>query len=316
MIDAFAHFYPPAYMRRVQALCKPLPVFVNDAPSHVDAAFRITELDRLQIDAQVVALGTPSFDELFAPEQGKEASELARLGNDGIADLVARYPRRFIGAATLPLCGPGALAMAPAELERVVTELDFKAVQIYTRVGDTPLDDSRFDALWKQIAAYDIPILLHPTGGFDHRFAGDYMLWLTFGWPLETSLVMTRLVYAGLFARFPGLKILTHHLGAFIPFMAARIQGVHYTLERTQGVKLETPLLESLRGFYGDTAVNGFQPALNAGYEFFGADHILFGTDYPFVPLASQCDAVLRWELPADDKAKILDANARKLFRM
>jgi predicted TIM-barrel fold metal-dependent hydrolase len=315
MIDAFAHFYPPAFMERLFGLNVPLPVFVQRTPSFESESFRIEELERNEIETQVIALGTPAFDDLFESKQNAAASELARIGNDGIAEMAAHHPQRFIAAVTLPLLDPNALDESLKELERAVQELNVKAIQLYTRTANVGVDDARFDPLWEKIAGHDLTVLLHPTRGMDNPLAHDYLLWLTFGWPLDTSLVMLRLVYAGLFQRFPNLKILTHHLGAFIPFMAARVQGVNYTLERTGGIQLEKPLLDSLRLFYGDTAVNGYAPALEAGHKFFGAEHILFGTDYPYVPIAPQRNAVLNWELASQEKNKILEGNARRLFQ-
>lgn len=314
MIDAFAHFYPPEFMTRLFALNVSLPVFVQRTPAFESESFRIEELDRNEIEKQVVALGTPAFDDLFGRHERAEAAELARIGNDGIAELVARHSNRFIGATTLPLIDADDLESALDELERTAANPHIKAVQLYTRVGNVGVDDARFAPLWEKIAAHDLTVLLHPTGGMDNPLAHDYLLWLTFGWPYETSLVMLRLVYGGLFQRHPNLKVLTHHLGAFIPLMAARVQGVNFTLERTGGVKLDEPLHDSLKRFYGDTAVNGYAPALNAGYEFFGAEHVLFGTDYPYVPIAPQKNAVVGWEMAAADKDKILEGNARRLF--
>lgn len=314
MIDAFAHFYPPAYMERLFALNAALPVFVQRIPAFESESFRIEELDRNEIEIQVVALGTPAFDDVFDASQKTAAWELARIGNDGIAELVARHPKRFSGAATLPLVDVNALEDSLQELERAVTTLNLRALQLYTRIGNVGVDDPRLNPLWEMIAAHDVTVLLHPTGGMDNPLAHDYLLWLTFGWTYDTSLVMLRLVYGGLFQRFPNLKLLTHHLGAFIPLMAARVQGVHFTVERTSGIHLDEPMLDSLRRFYGDTAVNGYAPALNAGLGFFGADHVVFGTDYPYVPIPPQRNAVKNWELDADAKYKIEQGNARRLF--
>jgi aminocarboxymuconate-semialdehyde decarboxylase len=314
MIDAFAHFYPPRYMDRLFGLGVALPVFVQRTPAFESASFRLEELDRNEIATQVVALGTPAFDDLFGVFGSDSALELARVGNDGIAELVARHPHRFIGALTLPLLEEGDLELALGELERYAAMPEMRAIQLYTRVNNVGVDDARFDILWERIAALDLTVLLHPTGGADNPLARDYLLWLTFGWPLDTSLVMVRLAYSGLFQRHPNLRILTHHLGAFIPLMAARIQGVQFTVERTGSAALQEPLLETLRRFYGDTTVNGYYPALNAGREFFGVEHILFGTDYPYVPIAPQKNAVLSWELAEADRQKILEGNARGLF--
>jgi aminocarboxymuconate-semialdehyde decarboxylase len=301
-------------MERLFGLGVTLPVFVQRTPAFEGESFRLEELDRNEIEKQVVALGTPAFDDLFTVSDTKKALELSRVGNDGIAELVARNPQRFIGALTLPLLDANDLETAIGELERCAALPEMRAVQLYTRVNNVGVDDARFEYLWERIAALSLTVLLHPTGGADNPLAQDYLLWLTFGWPLDTSLVMVRLAYGGLFQRYPNLKILTHHLGAFIPLMAARIQGVHYTLERTGGPKLPEPLPETLKRFYGDTTVNGYYPALNAGREFFGADHILFGTDYPYVPIAPQRSAITNWELPEADKHKILKGNARGLF--
>ncbi|HZQ05391.1 MAG TPA: amidohydrolase family protein [Anaerolineae bacterium] len=316
MIDAFAHLYPPAYMQRLQALPVRLPIFVHAAPSHTDANFRIGELDRYEIEMQAIALGTPSYDELYTQEQIAQAAELTCIGNDGIAEAVAHYPHRLIGVATLPLVDSENIEPAMEELERAVKQLQFKAVQLYTRVGDKGLDDARFAPLLERIVEYDIPILLHPTGGADNPLAREYMLWLTFGWPFETSLVMLRLVYSGVMEKFPQLKILTHHIGAFIPLMAERIKGVTFTLDKAEGTQQVGSVLPILKRFYGDTAVNGYMPALRAGYEFFGGEHVLFGTDYPFVPIAPQRESIVNWELPEQDKLNIMDANARKLFKI
>lgn len=314
MIDAFAHFYPPEFMTRLFALNVSLPVFVQRTPAFESESFRIEELDRNEIETQVIALGTPAFDDLFGAQDRAQAAELARIGNDGIARLAARHPKRFIGATTLPLINANELDGTLQELERTAADPHIKAVQVYTRVGSVGVDDARFEPLWERIAALDLTVLLHPTGGTDNPLAHDYLLWLTFGWPFETSLVMLRLVYGGLFRRHPNLKILTHHLGAFIPLMAARVQGVNFTLEHTGGIALDEPLRDSLKRFYGDTSVNGYAPALNAGYEFFGAEHVLFGTDYPYVPIAPQRNAVAQWEMSAQDKDKIVQGNARRLF--
>jgi aminocarboxymuconate-semialdehyde decarboxylase len=178
------------------------------------------------------------------------------------------------------------------------------------------VDHPGLDPIWEAAAVHDLGVLLHPTGGMDNPMARDYLLWLTFGWPFDTSLAMLRLVYAGVPKRYPTLRFLTHHLGAFVPAIAERIKGVNTRVERMGG-GLGTPdLIAALKGFYGDTAVNGHRPALEAGYSFFGPDHILFGTDYPYVPIIPQRDAVASWELDPAERTKILEGNAKGFFKL
>jgi aminocarboxymuconate-semialdehyde decarboxylase len=298
------------------ALGRPLPPLVQRQASYEDEEFRIAELDRCELERQAVSLGIPAFDELFDANQANAAADLACIGNDGIAELVARNPRRFIGVATLPLVSIESLDAGFAELERIAGIREFKAVQIYTRVGGRGIDDPSLDRLWAFVTAHDMPVLLHPTGGTDNPLARDYMLWLTFGWPYDTSLAMLRLVYAGVIERFPTLRILTHHLGAYVPFVAERIRGVNRRLESMGQGTGDDALVRSLKGFYADTAVNGYRPALQTGYSFFGADHLLFGTDYPYVPIVPQRDAVLEWELPRAELAKIRNENAERFFKL
>lgn len=316
MIDAFAHLYPPAFVKWVAARGLPMPLFFQDVPGFTDAGTRMQEMDRLGIERQAIALGSPAFDDWFGLADLPAACEAARIANDGIAQVAAAHPDRFIGVATLPLVAPEAVESALEELERAVRELGLKAVQLYTPCGGKPLDSPEFLPLYRRIVEYDLPILLHPTGGNYGPGTQDYMLWLTFGWPFETSIAMSRLVYSGLLDQFPSLRILTHHSGAFVPYLAARIRGVDFTLRRATGQHYPEPVLDYYRRFYGDTAVNGFMPQLQTGLDFFGADHILFATDAPFVPSEPQVRAVLEWNLASADRQKILDANARQLFKI
>jgi predicted TIM-barrel fold metal-dependent hydrolase len=313
-IDAFAHLYPRDYLAFVQKAGAPLPLFVQSTPTYTDGATRLEELDRHRIERQVLALGTPAFDEIFTADRLAEAETAARIANDGLAVLAAQYPDRFVGVATLPLVGPASIDLALQELDRAIGQLHLRGVQLYATHAGIPLDHPAMRPLYERVVAYGVPILLHPSHGFYRDLTHDYLLWLTFGWPFETTLAMARLVYSGLLEDFPQIKILTHHLGAFVPSMAERIKGVTATLERTSTWRLPRPVLSYFRRFYGDTAVNGHQPALAAGYEFFGPEHIVYGSDYPFVPIGVSLEAVRDWKLPGDERAGILAGNARRLF--
>jgi aminocarboxymuconate-semialdehyde decarboxylase len=183
-------------------------------------------------------------------------------------------------------------------------------------MNETPIDDPRFFPLYDRITERESPILLHPVGGDYNKRTRDYMLWLMMGWPFETSVAMARLVYSGFLERYPRLKIITHHLGAFVPHLARRIDDISRTLEKTGASRLRSPALTYFRQFYGDTAVHGHKAALAEGYDFFGPDRILFGSDYPFVSLEETVKSVSEWHLSADEREKILGGNARALFKV
>jgi uncharacterized protein len=285
---------------------------LRDYPGLSDLQVKIDLMDRHRVDMQVLTLSTPALN-LFGSDQMATCREAARIANDGIAEIVATRPDRFIGTATLPMIDPAA---AMSEFERAVVQLGLKGVQIFSHVGGMPIDDQEFFPLYEMISEHDVPILLHPVGGDYNRRTRDHMIWLTFGWPFETSIAMARLVYGGVLERFPRLNIVAHHLGAFVPMLRGRILSISTNMEKSGRWKLPQPAISYFKQFYGDTAVYGHQGSLSDGYDFFGPDRIVFGSDFPFATLDEVLPAVMEWELPPQDKRKILDGNARRLFKL
>ena len=186
---------------------------------------------------------------------------------------------------------------AVEEAERAVMQLGAAGCLVYTNVLGAPLSEPRFLPVFARLAALDHPIWLHPIRGPEHadyqtEAKSEHELWFTFGWPYETAVAMGRLVYAGLFDRFPGIKLITHHLGGLVPYLEGKIsmgfrqagEGDLETNPVAREAGLERPVADYFRMFYGDTAVNGIGTALACGLEFFGADHCVFASDAPFDP--------------------------------
>src|SRR5262249_28549791 len=171
--------------------------------------------------------------------------DLARLANDEMAAIVARHPYRFPGfVASLPMNNPDA---ARVELDRAIDDLGATGVQIFTNVNGRPLDQPEYEPIFARMATRGLPIWMHPARPAAFAdYAGEprskYDLWWAFGWPYETSVAMGRLVFSGLFDRHPGLVIITHHLGAMIPFCAGRIGGGRDQLGARSATTPRTPL--------------------------------------------------------------------------
>jgi aminocarboxymuconate-semialdehyde decarboxylase len=141
---------------------------------------------------------------------------------------------------------------------------------------------------------------------------------------------MGRLVFSGIFDRHPDLKIITHHMGAMIPFCAGRVGGGLDQLGSRSDDPDDTAALGRLRKrpieyfkmFYGDTALFGAWHAMESGLAFFGADHILFGTDMPFDPekgpgfIRETIAAMERMRATPEEKAKIYEGNAARMLRL
>src|SRR5581483_9986557 len=151
--------------------------------------------------------------------------ELAQLANDGLAELVAKYPKRFLRfIAGLPMNNPEAAAK---EAERAVKQLGAVGVQICTNVNGRPLDEPDFLPVFQTMAELDAPIWVHPARGagfpdYQTEKKSKYEMWWVFGWPYETSIFMARIIFAGYFDRWPKLKIITHHLGGMVPYFSGR----------------------------------------------------------------------------------------------
>ena len=277
---------------------------------------------------QILSLGMPPLEALGSPA---ETTELARLGNDGMAG--ARRPpsrplRRLcrVAAAERP-------EAAAREAERAFTEAGANGLQIHSNVNGAPLDEPQFFPVFELAEKYDRPILLHPARGanmpdYPTESKSKYEIWWTFGWPYETSAAMARLVFSGMMDRLPGLKVMAHHLGAMIPYFEGRVgPGWDQLGKRTTDEDLTQVLAQLKRrpfdyfkDFYADTAVFGSRPATVCGLEFYGADRVLFASDSPFDPekgpgyIRDTIRVLESIDMPLDEREKISFRNAETLF--
>ncbi|HIY91641.1 MAG TPA: amidohydrolase [Candidatus Companilactobacillus pullicola] len=138
-------------------------------------------------------------------------------------------------------------------------------IQVFTRALGKSIADPEFEEVFKTAAESKVPIWLHPV--FDERKPDNN---LTFSWEYELTQVMYQIVTADYFEKYPDLKIIVHHAGAMVPFFAGRIK---YTLPK---------YYEDFKKFYVDTAILGNPKALELTMDFYGTDHLVFGTDAPF----------------------------------
>jgi aminocarboxymuconate-semialdehyde decarboxylase len=295
-VDAFNHFFPKGLwdkMSAAEGAAKDIGKRMRGVPAiyDLDERRRVVDMFRDKNYVQVISLGMPPLEALGGPA---EVEEYAKLGNDGLAELVDKHPDYFVGyLASLPMNSPN----AAKELERAVKN-GANGVQIHSNVNGDPLDDEKYFPVFETAARLGKPVFLHPS-----RAAGDlpdyknetkskYEIWWTFGWPYETSAAMARLVFGGVIDRLPDLKVLAHHLGAMVPYFEGRVgPGWDQLGKRTSDEDL-TLVLKNLKkrpfdyfkDFYADTAVFGSRPATVCGLAFYSPDRVLFASDCPFDP--------------------------------
>jgi len=332
-IDIFNHIYPAGYYERLMKVApdyKDIGKRMRNIPMLADLDVRFQVMDQFGDYEQVLSLPTPPIEVFARPA---DAGDLAQAANDGMAELVRKYPDRFTTfVAALPLNDPDG---SIRELQRAVEQLGARGFQIFSNIRGTPISSPEFLPLFEAMAGYDLPIWLHPFRGADFsdyqtEERSQYEIWWTFGWPYDTSVAMARLVFAGYFDRFPNLKIITHHMGAMAPYFEGRIgPGWDQLGARTSDVdyaavleKLARRPLDYFKMFYADTALFGAYDATVCGLRFFGADHVVFASDAPFDPekgpmyIRETIAIVDRLPVSDDERERIYWRNAAALLKL
>jgi len=335
-IDVYPHIMPPKYREAlynksgVEPRVGRFGLSIWPAMHDVEARLRI--MDRYEGYVQILNITEPPLEDVASPEV---AAELARIANDEMAELVMKYPDRFVAAvACLPMNNMDA---ALKEVDRAMVDLRFRGIQIYSNIMDKPLDSPEFEPLFEKMNYYDLPILIHPRHIKDGPRAfpkpeeeakDEVGRWARhfFNWPFETTITMGRIVYSGMLDKYPKLKFITHHCGGLLPYQAYRISGSTEHNEMRTGFRFSRYFtrkpIDYYKMLYGDTACYGNTASLMCGYDFFGADHVLFGTDMPWDSqggdryMRETIRSVEEMVIPDEDKKKIFEDNARKLFRL
>lgn len=332
IVDAYSHISPPRYTEKLRKDHSGFynQILGNSAPLFdLDYRFRIME-NYPQV-VQVLTVGpVPPLEAFASPEQ---AVELAKMANDEMAELVMKYRDKFVAAiALLPMNNVEA---ALKEADRAVNDLGFRGIYVHSNINGKPLDSPEFLPFFEKMSGYDLPIYIHPWrpndfADYTTEKMSKYNIAGTFGWPYETTVAMSRLVFSGILERFPNLKVVTHHCGGMVPYYAQRIHQ-HYGQQQMSQQQRRPDFIRTLRKnpvdyykmFYNDTAIHGNTPALMLAYDFFGAERIVFGADMPlgdhyfgFRSYRQTINAIEAMSIPEEEKKKIFADNALNLLRI
>ena len=331
-IDVFTHFFPKRFADefvRSGFVGKDIGKRVQNVATIADLDARFRVMDEFGEYRQVLSMPAPPLEVIAPPDK---SPLLARIANDGLAELVAKHPDRFVAfVASMPMNNPDA---ALQEIDRAVSQLGAAGIMFFSNAVGKPLDLPEFLPLFEEAARRDVPIWLHPARGagspdYGSETKSKFEIWWTFGWPYETSVAMARMVFSGLFDRLPNLKIITHHMGAMIPYFEGRVGygwdqlGSRTSDEDYAGLlhSLKKRPIDYFRMFYADTALFGAQSGTKCGLDFFGVDHVLFASDVPFEPkpglyIRETIRCIEGLDIPAKEKEQIYSGNARRLLRL
>jgi len=278
--------------------------FLWERPDMYDIDARLRKMDAQAVDMRVLSLSTPNVYEW----KGARQVEMTRYMNDATAALVRAHPDRFAGLGSLPLDD---IEASLAELERIVGERELAGVMIGSNIGGVPVNDRRFEPIWAKIDALRLPVFEHPMFP-PNTGAEEFEMPLRIGFVFDTTAAAARLIYSGVFERYPNFPYILAHTGGALLMVLERLDN-GYRLFPDCRAHIKRLPSEYARHLYYDTC-SFFGPALRMAHELVGADHLLWGSDDPF--LGSDSAHVEQLPVSAADKAKILGANAARLLKL
>ncbi len=337
IIDVEAHFYTKEYQEYLLSRKRPPREEIRDGhlrlwyapdiwephgPGIEDRLLntgknRIEIMDRAGIDMQVLSLSTPGCEQFSAAE----GTYFAKKTNEALFLITNKHPNRFAGLAAL---APQRPEEAAKELERTVNEFGFKGAKINSHVGDEYLDNEKFWPIFEAAEKLDVPILVHPNiptslmleAYKDYGFA---LAGPTWGFGAEGALGVMRLLYSGVFDRYPRLKIVLGHLGEGLAFWIYRIDFSFkkYWMSEEIHIKAKKAPSEYLRNnFYICNSGMYSVPSFLCAFFELGPDHMMFGGDYPYENSDEAVKFIENVPISVADREKIRHSVAEKVFKL
>ena len=282
------------------------------APKLAGVTERLKDMDRMGVDMQAVS---PAPYHFFDFTEAGLGAELAREVNAGIAEVVAGHPDRFVGLGSVPLQNA---ELAVRELDHAVKNLGLRGVEICTNVNGKNLTDPSLglEKFFARCEELGVLIFMHPLGYSDGERLRNHYFNNVIGNPLESTVAVSHLIFDGVMARYPKLKVLVAHGGGFIAHYWARMDHAWRARPDTRTVIKRKPS-SYLEKFYFDTITH--DPLMvRRLIERFGADHVILGTDYPYDmadddPLGTIAEIK---RLPKADRELVVGGNAARLLKI
>jgi aminocarboxymuconate-semialdehyde decarboxylase len=236
-----------------------------------------------------------------------EGKELAIAWNEEMAGAQKRYPGRVWASAAIPFSDT---EIALEVLDDAVNRLGLMGVNLPGSIGkDQRIDAMRLEPFYSRCEALGLPLFLHPTDAvFNDMLNGyDGALFLSLGRVIEVSVAASRLVLSGLMEQHPDLKIVMSHTGGALPYQSGRMD------KNTKNAKLPRPASTYLKKMYTDT-VSPHAPGLRFAIDYYGIDHVMYGTDYPCWDPATALQLLDELGLSNEDRTKLFYTNARQIL--
>jgi aminocarboxymuconate-semialdehyde decarboxylase len=274
-----------------------------------DLALRLSIMDRQGVDMQALS---PAGSYFFYWMAAEESLEYAQWLNDRLAEAVAKYPKRLVALGSVPMQDG---AKAALEIERAVTKLGLRGVEVASNINGRYFDDPSFNPFWEAAQALDALIFVHPNQVVGAERMKDYNLANLIGNPTDTSLAFAKLIFGGVLERYPRLKFLLAHAGGFLPYTWGRLER-GYRIQDSAMAKISQPPSEYVKLLHFDSITHSTM-ALEYLVANFGAENVLLGSDYPYdmgdpEPVAS----LGKTKIAGAERELISSANACRLLNI
>lgn len=282
--------------------------FLTLRPDMPEVSDRISDMDRHNVDIQILSLSIPQVYFL----SGGEAVELARHCNNYLAEMVHQYPDRFRALASIPLTAD-TIDDAVRELTRAVEELGMVGFVMGTNIDGLPINDARFDPFFEEANRLGTVMFIHPMVPPGVEAMNDFALSPLVGFMFDITLAVSRLIFSNFFGRFLGIKVIVSHAGGAIPYLSGRLDNGYQVYPECQDITRSPG--EAVRDLYVDT-VSSHEPAIRCAVDTLGVGRILFGSDYPHLMshVGGSIDLVEEVGLGRKDKRGVYANNAAPLF--
>jgi 2,3-dihydroxybenzoate decarboxylase len=280
-------------------------------------ALRLAHMDEAGIDKQVIALTSPGVQFM---DKGTAVS-FAQTANDQLAEACRRHPTRLVGMIAVAPQDPAAAAK---EIERGVSKLGMHSVIINSHTQGEYLSDPKFWDIFAAAEAHGVPIYLHPNSlprNMIQPFQEAGLDGAIYGFGVETGLHALRIITAGVFDRFPRLRMIIGHMGEALPFWMYRLDYMHRATVLSKRYESMQPLKKKpsdyLReNFYITNSGVAWEPAIKFSQAVLGVDRVLYAMDYPYQHEVGEVVALDKMDMSAEDKKKFFQTNAEKVFNI
>ena len=303
ILDCHFHWYPAEVEAGLNHATGATRMHTRDWS---DLDFQLARMDALGHRVDVVS-STGPFTGLFTAIAHEESLRLTRLYNELIAQAQRDHPARVWGTCVLPLLDTDA---ALAELEYAVGTLGLVGVNLPGRIGPVDnIDAPRLAPLYQRLEELGVPIFVHPNDeAFESILDGyDGALHLSLGRVIDVSVSAYRLVLSGLMERHPGLRVAMSHTGGALPYQAGRMD------KNSGAAKLPRKPSDYLHLMYTDT-VSPHTAGVRFALEFYGTDHLMYGSDYPCWDPVAALRIIDELDLDPAARRQVMYDNAARFY--